>query len=270
MVGSVLSVIWSVVSPVAQVFAGVLAVAIQVVAAAFGALSPVLSAIGNVFSTVASGIQGAWGNVSGFFSNVCNAIKSAFQGLSQAASSIFQGISSTVGGIVNGLGQTLSGAWNSIKTVASNAFNALKSIIGDKMSGAANVVRNVVNTIKGAFNFHWSLPPLKLPHISVSGGEAPFGIGGKGSLPQFHIAWYAKGGIVDGATLIGAGESGPEMILPRSGGIMEDFADKVTERSYVSGELVVRWLESYLGPTISEYAPTATPREFGRMVRSYV
>ena len=26
--------------------------------------------------------------------------------------------------------------------------------------------------------------------------------------------WYAKGGIVDGATLIGAGEAGPEGIVP--------------------------------------------------------
>jgi hypothetical protein len=34
------------------------------------------------------------------------------------------------------------------------------------------------------------LPRLKLPHISVSGGEASFGIGGKGSLPHFSISWY--------------------------------------------------------------------------------
>ena len=211
-VGAVLSVVWGVVSPVAQVFAGVLAVAINVVKSAFTALAPILSGAGSLFSSVASFIQGAWSGVSGFFSGICNAIKSTFTGLATAASSIFQGIASAVGGIVNGMGSTLASAWNGIKSTASSAFGAVKSAISDKLHGAADVVRNVVSAIKGAFNFHWSLPPLKLPHISVSGGEAPFGIGGKGSLPHFSIAWYAKGGIAQNAAIVG--EAGDEAIVP--------------------------------------------------------
>lgn len=211
-VGAVLSVVWGVVSPVAQVFAGVLAVAINVVKSAFTALAPILSGAGSLFSSVASFIQGAWSGVSGFFSGICNAIKSTFTGLANAASSIFQGIASAVGGIVNGMGSTLASAWNGIKSTASSAFGAVKSAISDKLHGAADVVRNVVSAIKGAFNFHWSLPPLKLPHISVSGGEAPFGIGGKGSLPHFSIAWYAKGGIAQNAAIVG--EAGDEAIVP--------------------------------------------------------
>ena len=34
------------------------------------------------------------------------------------------------------------------------------------------------------------------------------------SVPKLSIKWYAKGGIVDGATLIGAGEAGTEAIVP--------------------------------------------------------
>lgn len=211
-VGAALSVVWGVVSPVAQVFAGVLAVAINVVKSAFTALAPVLSGAGSLFSSVASFIQGAWSGVSGFFSGICNAIKSTFTGLANAASSIFQGIASAVGSIVHGMGSTLTSAWNGIKSTASSAFGAVKSAISDKLHGAADVVRNVVSAIKGAFNFHWSLPPLKLPHISVSGGEAPFGIGGKGSLPHFSIAWYAKGGIAQNAAIVG--EAGDEAIVP--------------------------------------------------------
>lgn len=33
---------------------------------------------------------------------------------------------------------------------------------------------------------------LQLPHISVSGGKAPFGIGGKGKLPSFDVKWFAS------------------------------------------------------------------------------
>jgi hypothetical protein len=65
---------------------------------------------------------------------------------------------------------------------------------------------------------------LKLPHITVSGGVAPYGIGGKGSLPQFNVDWYANGGILTNPTifgmqnghLLGGGEAGAEAVLPLS------------------------------------------------------
>ena len=80
----------------------------------------------------------------------------------------------------------------------------------------------MLGKIKGAFNFKWSLPHLNLPHISVRGGVAPFGIGGKGSLPSFSIQWYKSGGIMTNPTVFGingnslmvGGEAGDEAILP--------------------------------------------------------
>lgn len=57
---------------------------------------------------------------------------------------------------------------------------------------------------------------------SVSGGKAPYGIGGKGSLPSFSIQWYKSGGImtnptvfgINGSSLMVGGEAGDEAILP--------------------------------------------------------
>jgi hypothetical protein len=75
--------------------------------------------------------------------------------------------------------------------------------------------------MKNALNFNWSLPKLKIPHISVSGGKAPFGIGGAGSLPKFDIKWYKDGGIFKQPTIIptlkglkGVGEAGAEAVAP--------------------------------------------------------
>ena len=59
---------------------------------------------------------------------------------------------------------------------------------------------------------------LKLPHISVSGGEAPFGIGGLGRLPSFSVQWYARaaeyGARFTDPTIIGVGDADqPEILI---------------------------------------------------------
>ena len=66
-----------------------------------------------------------------------------------------------------------------------------------------------------------SLPSFsfRLPHITVSWQELGENSAirrflGLTALPHLGVEWYAKGGIVDGATLIGAGEKGKEAIIP--------------------------------------------------------
>ena len=58
---------------------------------------------------------------------------------------------------------------------------------------------------------------LKLPHLTISWRAAGGTISkllGISKIPSFSVQWYAKGGIVDGATLFGAGEAGKEAIVP--------------------------------------------------------
>lgn len=81
---------------------------------------------------------------------------------------------------------------NAIKTSVTDTFNTIKTKMTEPVQKAKDTISNIIEKIKSVFNFKWSLPPLKLPHISVSGGKAPFGIGGKGSLPSFAIKWYKK------------------------------------------------------------------------------
>ena len=60
---------------------------------------------------------------------------------------------------------------------------------------------------------------FKLPHLTVTWQE--LGANsilarylGITAIPHMGVEWYARGGIVDGATLIGAGEQGKEAIIP--------------------------------------------------------
>ena len=134
----------------------------------------------------------------------------------------FTFIDTLTGGKLSSIASYFSDKLNSAYTTVSTILDNIKSAFSEKLEAARAAVSQAIENIKGAFNFSWSLPHLNLPHISVSGGVAPYGIGGKGSLPQFHIEWYKEGGILYGAQLFGAmgrrllggGEAGPEAVLP--------------------------------------------------------
>lgn len=204
------------------------------------------SAIANVKSTVSNGLEavrGFFGNIMGAAADTAkeklNNIKSAYEangggikGVVAAAQEGIKGyftsgltfIDNLTGGKLTAIKNKFTDGLNSAKNTVTGVLDNIKSGFQNKLDVAHSIVTGVVDKIKGAFNFSWKLPDLKLPHISVSGGEAPFGIGGKGSLPKFDIQWYANGGIMTaptifgaaGGKLLGGGEAGDEAILPLS------------------------------------------------------
>ena len=119
---------------------------------------------------------------------------------------------------VNGFKGAFRG--NGILSAVKGAFTKIPSAVKSIFTKAVTLVKSFPRRFKSALKFSWSLPHLNLPHLSVSGGKAPFGIGGKGSLPSFHISWYKKAMespyVFSDATLFGAGEAGDEMLYGRS------------------------------------------------------
>lgn len=127
-------------------------------------------------------------------------------------------------------------------------FGAVTGFGSDVMSTFTGTFDNVQETVSGAidslldmFDFEWSLPEIKLPHFSVSGGEAPWGFGGQGSLPTVSIQWYKKAMntpyLLDSATIFGAangqylggGEAGTEMIYSHDK-LMDDIGAAIDSR----------------------------------------
>jgi len=106
-----------------------------------------------------------------------------------------------------------------------STFDNIKSFIEDPISYAKDFVRNAVEDIRGYFNFEWSLPDLKLPHITIGGYiDVPV----LGTIPdpnQIYVDWYAKamnrGMILNSPTIfgmqggrfLGGGEAGSEAIV---------------------------------------------------------
>ena len=131
--------------------------------------------------------------------------------------------------IVTGLGSAI---WAKVSAAATGIVTRFMQPINTMISK----VKGVVDKIKSYFPIKVGnlLSGLKLPHLSISGKLSL----NPPSVPKLSVDWYAKGGIVDGATVfggIGLGEAGPEAILP-----LNPFWKKMDEmaNSIQSGETV--------------------------------
>lgn len=114
-----------------------------------------------------------------------------------------------------------------IKSTVTTKFDEIKKAITQPIEDAKDAVSDAIQSIKDAFNVTLSFPHINLPHFRITGGEVPWGIGGKGTAPSIAIDWYAKGGFVDGATLIGVGEQGAEMVWPSYEPYLSKYAQAI-------------------------------------------
>lgn len=156
-------------------------------------------------------------------SNVWGAIKDRIV-------SVWTSIREWIGNKITSIKEKFFSVWDSIKTRTATAFQAIKEKITAPIERAKELVLGAVEKIKGLFPLSIGriFSNFKLPHISVSAGVFPYGIGGKGKLPKFSVDWYKKamqnGMILDNPTifgmmngkLLGAGEAGSETVVGTS------------------------------------------------------
>lgn len=266
--------LWALVSAyAAQAAAMIVAIAPYLaVVAAIAAVIAIIVVCVKHWDTIKATVQKVWNSIKSATKEAVSSVISKFtelyqkatakiESLKQAASDKFNSIKSSATekinsakqSVVNGFNGMVTSAKDKLSSIVSSCkskFNEVKTGIKEKIDDAKQVVKDGLATIKEFFNnFSWKLPKPKLPHFTVTGGEAPWGFMGQGSLPSISVSWYAKGGIFDSPTLFGfgngmlggLGEAGAEAIVPLENnlGWLDKIAAMLSERMGVNTPIVL-------------------------------
>ncbi len=127
------------------------------------------------------------------------------------------------------IGATL-GAFLSFKLLGidwSDAMGSLEQFFSDffafcdlRLQSVSRLFHETIDGIKRWWQnlnfggFHLNLPHLQVQWEYLNANSALARFLGINAVPHLSVQWYARGGIVNGATLIGAGEQGREAIIP--------------------------------------------------------
>ena len=161
-----------------------------------------------------------WDEIKATVIRVANSIKEKIEDMKARAVESFTNLKE---GIANRV--------EAIKSSVAEKFNAIKEKILRPIQNARDKVKEMIDKIRSFFNFNWSLPKLKMPHLKITG---EFSISPP-RVPKFSVDWYARGGVFDKPTLFtsggrlgGLGEAGAEAIVPLENNTQ--WLDKIADR----------------------------------------
>lgn len=178
---------------------------------------PVVTQLLSVLGSALVGVIPIVIQVGGAFLNIAGTIFQAFSWLINDFPGLVSGVVQKVIGFFTSLPSRIGSIFNNVKTFVVNAFNAILNFVKSIPSRIIGFFSGIGSRITSAIgNIHFPMP-----HVTWE--EVGLGI----KLPK--VKWYAQGGFVNGAQLIGAGEKGTELIWPSYGSALDKYGAAIAE-----------------------------------------
>lgn len=232
-------------------------------------------------TTISTAVNGIKTTVTTVFNGVKSTATTVWNAIKTAVTTPINTAKTLVSTAVNGIKSTVTSVFNGLKSSVTSIFNGIKTAITSPITTAKNTLSNLVSGIKNLFSgLHISLPHIKVPHFRISGGEAPWGIAGKGTAPSIGIEWYAKGAILKKATAIGTntktgkkmvgGESGYEALAPID--VLQGYVEAAVDNAMAASTIDYDLLGEKIAHACARLNVSLEldGRQMGRMVRGYV
>ena len=188
---------------------------------ASASIANAVNKIQNVVGNSASSLR----NIIGItFSNIQQIISNALNNVLSTCQTVFNNVlNSTLQ-----LALLMTTGFELISDAAEAGFSNVKTAITTEMNSAYNNVDFALKNIKTLFDNFSATLKVKIPHFYMYGNFNAE----TGEVPKVGVNYFAKGGIVDRATLGIIGEAGKEAIMPLENNTewISDLAEKVANR----------------------------------------
>lgn len=170
------------------------------------ASTSITKTINQIQSTVNNTTSSIKSNISNSFTNILQTVTNMLNNIS----SNFQSHSIKMININNNLVSTILKQYQTMNAQSQNYFNSMRNNSINVMNDVYRNVSNQLQNIKSLFNNFNATLKVKVPHFYMTG---EFNAETK-QVPKVGVHYFARGGVVDRATLGVFGEAGKEALVP--------------------------------------------------------